>query len=172
MGFFKILFFWVANTAAYAKDGLGFHKDYFLNNGGFLYGFLMAVIIGLVISAVFYLGLCSNFSLAKTRNWWICLVITGIVTFFGADLVLIGGNGSKAPTTFYKSNEEFVKEHRKSPNVKEYTAKKVKIEQSLKKWGDVRFPFDTMCSLYGMVFFVGGAFLFKGFSRHGSQIPW
>ncbi len=172
MEFFKFLFFWVAGTDAYAKDGLGFHKEFFVNNGGFLYGFLIALLIGLVICTIFYFGMCNNFSLAKVRNWWICLIVTAIATFFVSDLVVIGGNGSKAATTFYHSNTEWVKEHRKSPNVKDYTAKKVKIEQKLKKWSDVRFPFDTTCAIYGIVFYVVGTCVFKGFSKYGVKIPW
>lgn len=172
MEFFKFLFFWVAGIDAYAKDGLGFHKEFFVNHGGFLIGFLIALLLGIAICAIFYFGLCKNFSLAKVHNWWICLVVTAIVTFFASDLIVIGGNGSKASTTFYHSNIEWVKEHRTSPNVKDYTAKKVKIEQSLKRWGDVRFPFDMTCAVYGVVFYVAFTCVFKGYSKYGAKIPW
>lgn len=173
MEFFKFLFFWVAGSDAYAKDGLGFHKEFFVNNGGFLYGFLIAALIGLVICAIFYFGMCNNFSLAKVRNWWICLIVTAIATFFVSDLVVIGGNGSKLPTSFYKSNIGWVDVQRKKkvPNIKDYTAKKVKIEQKLKKWSDVRFPFDTTCAIYGIVFYVAISCFAKGYSKYGKKIP-
>lgn len=172
MDIFKFFFFWVTGSKAYSQEGLGFHKEFFVNNGGFLYGIVLALIIGIVISAIFYFGMCNNFSLAKVRNWWISLAVAGILTFFVSDLMLIGGNGSKASTTFYHGNTEWVKDHRKSPNVKDYSAKKVSIEQKLKKWGDVRFPFDMSCAIYGMIFFFAGTCVFKGYSKYGKKIPW
>ena len=166
----KFLFFLVTGNKAY-KDGLGFHQSFF-EQSGFMWGIIIAAAIAIIIAAIFYFGLTKNITLAKRPNWWICLLIVAIATFFVSDFMVIGGNGSTNEMTFYQANENYVKSKKRDPKIKQYTEKKVKIRQELKKWNDVRLPFDLNCAIWGCIVFVAGSAVMKRYSVNATQIPW
>lgn len=170
MKFFEFFFFPVSGSNAY-KDALGFHKNYFVDNSGFLYGFILAAIIGIVFAAIFYFIFCNNYSIAKKLNWWIISLVVAVGSYFASDLCLIGGQGSTSVSTFYGCNEQYVRENRNKPNTKQYARLNMKIKGELQKQKDVRVPFDLTCAGWSWLIFFGFSIWWKRYSKHGTQIP-
>ena len=48
MKVFEFFFFPVSGSESY-KDALAFHTNYFVNNGGFLWGLLLALVVAILI---------------------------------------------------------------------------------------------------------------------------
>lgn len=167
MNFFQTLFFWVTGSKAW-NDSLKFHSHYFTDECGFLYGLIIAIVVGVAVSAIFYFGLCRTFSLANTRNWLISLIVTILISFFAADIFVIG-TGKKSG--FYRANKEWVAKHSTDVNAKKYAATEKKINKNVKAWKDVRVPFDGNVAIYGVIFFFIGTLSFKGYSEHGTKVP-
>lgn len=186
MNFFSFLYFAVTGNDAFKGDTMGYHTYYFLDHWGCMYGILLALLVAGVCSAVFYLGLCRKFSLATSPNWWITLLVCGAVSFGLSDTILIGHKQKTQTSTFnfhgsmnemlkdggYHKPGESKKRNISPDHAKNLQIEKTKIETNLKKWKDVRLPFDATTGCYAMLFFVLWAFVFKGYSEHGTQIPW
>lgn len=98
-------------------------------------------------------------------------IIVALVSYFGADLFLIGGQGSKSSNTFYGTNNEYVQKHRSKPNAKKYAQLNLKIEGELQKQKDVRVPFDLTCAGWSWLICLGFSIWVKRYSKHGTQIP-
>ncbi|MDE6754202.1 MAG: hypothetical protein K2J82_06290 [Muribaculaceae bacterium] len=170
MKIFEFFFFPVSGSESY-KDALGFHNNFFITHNGFLWGLILALIIAVVAAGIFYFVMDKNYTLAKPLNWWIISIVVAVIGYFGADIFLIGGQGSNSPSTFYGTNSEWVKEHRKKPNAKEYPKFKIKIENELRKQKDVRIPFDLTCAGWAWLLFLGTSLCFKRYSVNSTQIP-
>ncbi len=170
MKFLEYFFLPVSASESY-KDALGFHTNYFVNGSGFLMGLLLALGIAVVLALVFYFGICKNYTLAKKSNWWILSLVVAIIAYFGADFILIGGQGSTSVNTFYGANEQLVRDNRNKPNAKQYAKLKMKIEGELQKQKDVRVPFDFTCAGWSWLIFLGFSMWIKRYSVNGTQIP-
>ena len=166
----EYLFFPVSGNDAY-NDTLGFHTNYFINNNGFLWSLLVAVGIALVLSLLFYFAFARNITLAKKLNWFICSLIVGGLSYGACDLFLIGQPGSQSTITFYNANNELVKSKVADPMAPSYAQKKIEIENDLKKYKDVRVPFDFTTAAWSWIFFFGISCCIKGYSKYANHIP-
>ena len=179
MNILEAMYFLVSGSKAYKEDGLGFHTFFFDNGNGFLFGFLLALAIAVLVAMIFYLGFCmkkETFSAAKTTNWVVGLILVGVLSFFANDLLLVGTPVTNANTqsvnggvtTYYKSNESFVKVKKYD---QQYVDAKNKLNKQIQKWGDVRIQYDLNTALWCMIIYVGVSLCIKGFTPFGNCIP-
>ncbi len=167
MSFFCFLVSW---SGKYSEQ---LHNYHFITNSGFATGLLVAFVIALVMSALYYFVLGSSVTTAKTANWWICLIIACIACFSVSDFILIGREPSKKEYanaknldskltykySIYKSLDKALKPN-KDGIVKGMTAKekesiqteKKKIAQKLNQGGDVRMMFDLNTTIWCAIF--------------------
>ena len=89
MKVFEFFFFPVSGSESY-KDALGFHTNYFVNNGGFLWGLLLAFAVAILIALIFYFGLCKNYNFAKKANWWIASVVVAVIAYLSLRHIFVG----------------------------------------------------------------------------------
>lgn len=154
------------------NDSLGFHHHYFVEHLGFVWGLVLAVVIALISAALFYFIGCNNFKFSKRVNWWFCSVLVAVISFFACNAILIGKKGSDKTFNFHGSNEQLVRNNRKSPRAENYRELKVKIEKDLKNHGDIWWGFNVSCAGATWLCFLGFSAWFKGYSKFGVKIPY
>lgn len=161
-----------------------FHDNFF-NGGGFTHGLIAAAIIGAVCSVVFYFGCCNSYKSSKMANigvWTCALIISGALTFFYADMIIIGqrgvaDNNSVTRThSFYKAIEDnYINRVRlgavSQTEIADLAQLKTKIKSDLDKGGDVRFDFNFNTAMLAMVFFFLTSLCVKRFTISGRSIP-
>lgn len=160
-----------------------FHNNFFITKDAFLWGFVLAAVLGLVFCLAFYFGCCNSKKSAKSANigvWAVFMLITGLCTYFVSDMVIIGGSQQPGSVfyeySFYKSNEDHYLKLSQNPNasdslLQEWAITKQNIRQDLNKGGDVRFDYDITNTVYALLFFFLWSLLFKRFTHNGKSIP-
>lgn len=162
-----------------------YHENFFNAHGGFLWGIIGALIIGVVCACVFYFGCCNSKKTSKSANlvvWVITMLICAVVAYFYADLVVIGDPATTDNTSvfrahsFYAANDEYFIEKTSQSGVSEtdindLTQTKNKIKTDLDKGGDVRFEYDITTALLAAIFFFLTSLIVKRFTINGKTIP-
>lgn len=162
-----------------------FHENFFNSQGGFLWGFIGALVLGVICACAFYFGCCNNKKSAKSASigvWAVTLVICGILGYFYADLVIIGDsattdNGSIFRRhSFYKANDDyFIKETGKAgvsdTVIKQLTQTKNEIKTNLDRGGDVRFDYAITTAVLALLFYFLTSIIIKRFTVNGKTIP-
>lgn len=177
------IFFFVTSANAY-KDAYQFHKNFFVDEGAFTIGLVLALIVGVVAALVFYFGCCNSKKTIKNANsgtWVVFLIVAGLVTSLIANFMIIGAPKVKDSTSlfrsnsFYVANEKYYKERvnkiSDSEAVKPILEVKNKIERDLNDGKDVRMSYSVGCGVYSLIFFLIVSFVVKGFTLHGAVIP-
>ena len=176
-------FFYFLVTGSKAWEPI-YHASFF-NGGGFSHGVICALIIGAVCAIVFYFGCCNSNNTSKMANigvWAGALAISAVITFFYADMIIIGQRGiadnqSVMRTySFYKANEDYYISRTGQPNISQteisdLAQKKTEIKSNLDKGGDVRFDFNLTTAILAMAFFFLTSVCIKRFTINGRSIP-
>lgn len=176
-------FFYFLVTGSKAWDPI-YHANFF-NGGGFSHGVICALIVGAVCAIAFYFGCCNSNKSSKMANigvWAGALAISAVLTFFYADMIIIGQSGvtdnkSMMRTySFYKANEDYYINRTGQPNISQteitdLAQKRTEIKSNLDKGGDVRFDFNLTTSILAMVFFFLISICVKRFTINGRSIP-
>lgn len=178
------LFYFVTHSDAWVEDVQNFHFNYFMDEGGFAELFIAAVVIGVVVSAIFYFGFCNSEKsnkLATLANWFICMVVAAVVAFGYTDIISIGhdANGEVNATGFYQSNEDYFsyksdhaeEEGLTDPDMDDLRQRKDIIAGDLNDWNDVRLPLDLMVTFYAALWYFLASILLKRFTINGKTIP-
>lgn len=178
------LFYFVTHSDAWVDDVQNFHFNYFMDEGGFAELFIAAVVIGVVVSAIFYFGFCNSEKsnkLATLANWFICMVVAAVVAFGYTDIITIGhdANDEGVRTGFYQSNEDYynakcdnqVEEGLTAQDINDLGQRKDIIAGDLNDWNDVRLPLDLMVTFYAVLFYFLASILLKRFTINGKTIP-
>lgn len=177
-------FIYFAVTGSKAWEPL-YHENFFVTQGGFVWGLIGALIIGALFACIFYFGCCNSKKSVKSATlsvWAVMLVISGVVTYLYADMVIIGDSKSTDNTSvfraysFYKANDDYFIKETSQPNVSQtviasLTQKKNEIYDNLNKGGDVRFDFDLTTAILGMIFYFLTSMIVKRFTLAGKSIP-
>lgn len=175
------IYFLVKGSAAW--DSI-YHANFF-DGGGFIHGLISAAIIGAVCALVFYFGCCNSDKSSKMATigvWTSVLIIGAVLTFFYADMVIIGKSGVNSDKSimrtysFYKANEDYYIARTRQPNISpseitDLAKKKAEIKNNLDKGGDVRLNFDFTTAVLSMVFFFLTSIGVKRFTINGKAIP-
>ena len=178
----EIFYFLVTGSKAWTNN---FHENFFNEQGGFMLGFLGALFIGTILAGIFYFGLCNSKKSAQYANiniWLVAMLLSAIVSYFFADLVVIGDSKTTDKDSlfrkysFYQANEVYyIIESRKpgaSPTYeKDLFAKKDDIKGKLDKGKDVRFDFDITTAVLAILFFFIVSIIVKRFTINGKGIP-
>ncbi len=177
------LFFFVTNSDAW-KNYRDFHENFFVTHKAFLYGFLLALIVALLLAVIYYFGCCNSKrenKLATVPTWCGFLVATALITFLVANFVFIGKSSTTETSSifyknsFYNANKQFVVDKTKGNPaeqiVAKYTKDKTQIDKNLDSGKDVRYPYSIGCAVYSLLFFYLLSLLFKGFTYQGVAIP-
>lgn len=165
------------------NDAYGYHTQYFLEEGGFLTAFLIALLSAVIITFLFYFLICNLCnSLSKFYIW-----IIGLFIAIGGNLLLtkayvVGGenNDTGEYSGFYSSieqhtsnlNEEFSKnnEERKKINDAAET-----ILLNLREEGDEEYAVVDMLylnnTLWCLTLYILISILIKGTTKYGIAIP-
>lgn len=120
--------------------------------------------------------------MANIGVWAGALAISAVVTFFYADMVIIGQSGATDNSSivrthsFYKANEDYYINRTGQPNISkteisDLAQKKTEIKSNLDKGGDVRFDFNLTTAILAMVFFFLTSVCVKRFTINGRSIP-
>lgn len=160
-----------------------FHKNFFIDQGGFSWGLYGALIIGAVVACAFYFGCCNSSKTSKSANigvWAVSLCLCAVISYFYADFVVIGdskttdNNSVFRAYSFYKANDDYLiqKSIGASPTmIDDLTKTHNQIKNDLDKGGDVRFDFDiTTAVLAAISFFLMSLFV-KRLTINGKTIP-
>lgn len=162
-----------------------FHKNFFIDQGGFSWGLYGALIIGAVVACAFYFGCCNSSKTSKSANigvWAVSLCLCAVISYFYADFVVIGDskttdNNSVFRThSFYKANDDYFIKVTSQPGVSQtliddLTQKRNEIKYNLDKGGDVRFDFDITTAVLAVIFFFITSVIVKRFTINGKTIP-
>ena len=120
--------------------------------------------------------------MANFGVWAGALAISAVITFFYADMIIIGQRGitdNKSimrTYSFYKANEDYYISRTGQPNISQteitdLAQKKTEIKSDLDKGGDVRFDFNLTTAILSMVFFFIVSVGVKRFTINGRSIP-
>lgn len=164
---------------------LNFHENFFNVHGGFFWGVIGALIIGVICALVFYFGCCNSKKSAAMANigvWAGFLVVCALIGYIYADMIVIGKSGNVDQSSifyrysFYKANNEYYIDQTNQPNVpqttiKELQATKNQIESELDKGGDVRFSYDLTTAILALIFYFITSLIVKRFTINGKTIP-
>lgn len=162
-----------------------YHENFFNIQGGFLWGFIGALILGIIVASAFYFGCCNSSKSCKSANigvWAISLCICAVMSYFYADFVVIGDSNTTDNTSvfrahsFYKANDYYFIQQTSVPGVSQtfiddLTQKRNEIKYNLDKGGDVRFEFDITTAILAAIFFFITSIIVKRFTINGKTIP-
>ena len=162
-----------------------YHENFFNVHGGFLWGGLAALIIAAIFACIFYFVCCGSKKSRKMANitvWTVFLLISGVIGYFYADLVVIGDAAAKdnkgifREHSFYKAMDDYYIEQSQKPGISttelhQLAALKNQIRTNLNKDGDIRFEYDITTGILAILFFILISILIKRFSPQGKTIP-
>lgn len=162
-----------------------FHDNFFNTHGGFAMGVVGATVIGIALSLAFYFGCCNSNKSSKSATigvWSVFLIVSSVIAYFYADLVVIGDASTKDDQSvfraysFYKANDDYYWNQTKTGVNETYSTdlsqKKEEIKSNLDKGGDVRFKYDlTTAVLTAFIFFIF-SLIIKRFTINGKTIPY
>lgn len=134
---------------------------------------------------MFYFGCCNSKTSQKYANhgvWAAFLLLCMAVSYFYADLVVIGDSSVSDNTSifraysFYKANDDYFIQQTSQPGVSQtlindLTQMKNEIKGNLDKGGDVRFAFDITTAILAAIFFFLTSIIVKRFTIGGRTIP-
>lgn len=162
-----------------------YHWNFFITQGGFLWGIIGALILGVVVACAFYFGCCNSSKTSKYSNvgvWAISLCLCAAISYFYADMVVIGDPKTTDNSSvfrahsFYKANDDYYLEKSQDKNMTptflaELHQLNNKIKSDLDKGGDVRFEFDITTAILAVIFFILASVVVKRFTINGKTIP-
>ncbi len=177
-------FFYFFVTGSDAWE-LHYHENFFNVQGGFLWGFIGALIIGVIVACAFYFGCCNSSKTGKSANigvWAVSLCLCAVISYFYADFVVIGdskttdNNSVFRAYSFYKANDDYFIKVTSQPGVTQtlidnLTQKRNEIKYNLDKGGDVRFDFDITTAVLAVISFFIASVVFKRLTINGKTIP-
>lgn len=170
-------FYFLVTSLEVYKDQYGFHSAYFADGSGFVTGFLLSLVIGVVLALCFYLGLCNGKSAKRaTRVFWvITLLLVMIITFVICWMFVIGAAGQPG-TGFYEFCQNYannyVAEHvGNNQTVQACLLEYNTIIENLKNGEDVECMFYLNSIIYSVLAFFLTSLGVKNLTKHGSQIP-
>jgi hypothetical protein len=170
------VYFFVSQLDGFVNDGWNFYSQYFNDEGGFLYSFLIALAVAVVMLTVFYGIICNKvFKLSKPIVWFVFLCLSTGITFFVTSSFIIGNNdviddssgfyGSIEKSYIAKTNESGVD----ADAIRAY-ADSI-IEQVYEGESEVASSLCTGNSIFSLIWFFLFSVLVKGFTRYGIAIP-
>jgi hypothetical protein len=162
-----------------------YHQNFFITQGGFLLGVIGALIIGAVFALAFYFGCCNSKKSSKSANlsvWALFLLLGAVVSYFYADLVVIGDTATTDKNSvfrthsFYEANNQYYLQKTNQSGVsktlmEDLTNKRNEIKSNLDKGGDVRFDYDITTAVLAILFFFIVSVIVKRFTINGKTIP-
>lgn len=162
-----------------------YHENFFNTQGGFLWGVIGALIIGVICACAFYFGCCNSKRTSKSANigvWAVFMLICAVVAYFYGDLVVIGdsntidNNSLFHKYSFYKANDMYYLDMTRESGVSEtlindLKQKNIEIKTNLDKGGDVRFEYNITTALLAVIFFFLTSLFVKRFTITGKTIP-
>lgn len=177
----KLFFFFDAG----GMDSYGFHANFLAAESACMYAFLIALVIGVMISAAYYLGCCNsrkNIGLANIGTWFGALALSAVITYCVSDFCIIGMSNVEDDTSifytnsFYSSMESYYQEEYADntgtpEELEAVMQEKDDIIDDLNAGGDIRPKFDLMSVAWCIFFFYLSSFLFKKKTINGSCIP-
>ncbi len=173
----EFLYFLVTGSDSWENQ---YHQNFFVTQGGFTFGFVAALIIGVLFSCIFYFGFCNSKNTQKSANmgvWAVCLLIAIVIGYLFADYVIIGDSTDAVfrDCSFYKANDEYyVAQTRGSVSpakINDLASLQTKIKSDLDKGGDVRLPYDITTAVLTAIFFFLASIGVKRFTISGKAIP-
>lgn len=177
-----MIYFLVSSLEEY-NDAYGFHNQYFVEEKGFLFAFLIALFVAVVIAAFFYLFICNVFNrLSKFYVWVIALFLTVGATLLLTSKVIVGGEDENTGdyTGFYYSLEDHAGNKREEFAQNQEAQKMVnqeydQIMQDLAGSGEEEYKVIDMLYLTNTIltifFFILISMLIKGTTKYGIAIP-
>lgn len=176
------IYFLVTGSEAWEPN---YHDNFFITQGGFVWGIIGALIVGVIVACAFYFGCCNSSKTSKFANigvWAISLCLCAVVSYFYADMVVIGDpkttddNSVFRTYSFYKANDDFYIRTSQDPQMtstllSELNQKRIEIRSNLDKGGDVRFEFDITTAILAVIFFFLASIIVKRFTINGKTIP-
>lgn len=182
-------FFYFLVTGSNAWENR-FHENFFNIQAGFLWGFIGALVIGVICACAFYFGCCNSKKSNKSANlgvWAITMLICAGVAYFYADFVIIGDSKTSDDSSifhkysFYRANDIYLVneinpatsslDNITETDIKDLKAIHNKIKTNLDKGGDVRFDYDITTALLAAIFFFITSLIVKRFTIAGKTIP-
>jgi hypothetical protein len=169
----SVLYHFVDKMKVTEDDNL--FRDFF-EKGGYIWGFVLAIAIALVIAAVYYFFACNrSYQLAKLYVWLVVLLLSGTTSYLVTSgyakqslTVNLGKIDAKRRNLAQGGSEEEI-----SAALKEADNFKRRWEFEIKKQPHakiVRFAWTNV--FWTLLFFVGFSLLFKGFTVFGGATPW
>lgn len=175
------LFEWCTSLSEKMGEGAyaNFYNDYF-STSILTEVFLCGIGIALFIAIIFYLGLCNfSFKLAKRWSWLVVLLLTGIVSVFVSNKVMVGryDGDPEDSTGFYASidttRERLITLATSEEEINQVNLDSGSLRDSVREGEETVFAeISLMNALYSVILFVLFSVLFKRFSTHGKAIPW
>jgi len=172
ISFQSIVYYFADKFKVTGDDNL--FRDFF-DKGGFIWGFVIAVGIALVIAVAYYYVCHRSFGLAKLYVWIIVLLLSGAASFQTSSFYAkknLTENLDKNDTK-KRNNVQFLgSDEDKQTELK-------KIEAFKKKWiaeimepniKIVRFALTNV--FWTGIFFLVFSLLFKNYTRYGEAVPW
>jgi len=174
------VYFFVSQLDEFTEGGWDFYSNYFLEEGGFLYSFLIALAVAVVMLIIFYGFICNKvFKLSKPIVWLVFLCLSLGITFFATSSFIIGNYEAEDSTGFYGSIETTYTNLSNKDNfqanpgdLKALIATKEDIIEKLgEKTSEVATSLCVGNSIFSLIWFLLFSVLFKGFTKYGIAVP-
>lgn len=184
---FTSFFSWCTSLGGKLMEGdaVDFFRDYFEQSPVCRDLFVIALIVGAVVAALFYFGICNFvFQLAKRSIWFVTLAVVFIVTFLISVPTIVGTDGGNAVESTglfayaYDTEAKLLNnpslsdegQNRFKEIAKEYRAQ-FSQEDSYFMKDTLPLQMAAVNGGYAMIVFFLLSIGFKRFTRHGSAIP-
>lgn len=157
-------------------DAYGFHANFLSSEQSVLLMWIIAIIVGVAGSAIFYFGCCNSKTTkahANIQTWIASMVVSAVLTFCIADFAFIGLPGSESVHSFYQCNENFLDKNfdDTNPDYENAVAEKNEIADELDAYGGIRLQFDFLAVVWTLLAGYGCSFLFKKKTINGTHLP-
>ena len=169
------LYFFVTSLSSF-DDPSRFLSFYFIESGGFVTCFLIALIVAIVGLLLFYgwIGMVSP-RLSKLSTWLVTFVCVGLITMAATQLVVIGSNNNG--TGFFENAQQRRSELREGAvrngqdEIDKLDSNYNKICDEMDKGCDVVYVLDTWNMGISLIIFFVGSLGVKRLTRYAIAVP-
>ena len=178
--FYDLVYFFVTSSEKYGDD-YDYHKHFF-EGGAFGTGLGIAAGIALLLVVIYYYVIARKHHSSLFLEWCCLILVSGVLTFFATDSVLIGSDDESSATydtSFYYDLENNYTEMTQDENsvpateMQEMNNAKNDIIEDLNQGEDVALAFNLSSAIWSMLFFYLFSLIAKVYhpGRNARDIP-
>lgn len=157
-----------------------FFNNYFMESDVCLWTFIIGLGIAVAVCSIFYFGICNkSYALSTRLNWFVALIVCGVITFFASLMYVKGHDGGDASSSTGLYLSSYTLQDNYAVSIEDNDDQLVEWNQTCDDFRDDLstgvFDIINMISLintlYATLLFILMSFCVKGATTHGKNIP-